>query len=451
VRVEVVGGRDLLEGEAEFKIIIREENGFDSNPAFITLPTGEAAIPNLTITDPHFTSSIGGKARPGVPMILKLAVQNTGSGTARGVNAEVELPFNVFTAGQSSYLLGDLGPGDFKILDIEFFTNRRYSEATVPVKVSVSDNSGRINLGETFTVNMNQELEVDARVVIQPNDKPAEVKINEIQLRSDVDRDLPRTSMRNPDAIAVIIGNRDYQNSDVPPVDFALNDALSMKNYLVRVLGYDENNVIMLNNASQADFNGMFGTKESHKARLFNLVKNGQSDVFVYYSGHGAPDIESNEGYFVPVDCDPTLVRFNGYAIKTLYDNLAKIPYRKLTVVIDACFSGSSDKGTLMPYTSLARIRTSSNLLNDPNAMVLTSATNDQVATWYPEQYHGLFTYYFLKGLQGDANRDSNRQLTLGELKSYLNEQVPYMARRLRNRTQTPEIYGQDSRAIVEY
>ena len=130
------------------------------------------------------------------------------------------------------------------------------------------------------------------------------------------------------------------RNSDVPSVDFALNDALSMKKYLVTVLGYDENNIIMLNNASQADFNGMFGTKESHKARLFNLVKNGQSDVFVYYSGHGAPDIESNEGYFVPVDCDPTLVRFNGYAIKTLYDNLAKIPYRKLTVVIDACFSG---------------------------------------------------------------------------------------------------------------
>lgn len=451
IRVEVVGGRDLVEGEAEFKIMIREKNGFDSNPAYITLPTGEAVTPNLTITDPHFTSSMGGKASPGIPMILKFAVQNTGAGTARGVNAEVELPFNVFTAGQNSYSLGDLGPGDFKILDIEFFTNRRYSEPNVPVKVSVSDNSGRIKLDETFTVNMNQELEVDARVVIQPNDKPSEVKINEIQLRSDVDRDLPRTSMRNTDAIAVIIGNRDYQNSDVPAVDFALNDALSMKKYLVNVLGYDENNVIMLNNASQADFNGMFGTKESHKARLFNLVKKGQSDVFIYYSGHGAPDIESNEGYFVPVDCDPTLVRFNGYAIKTLYDNLAKIPYRKLTVVIDACFSGSSDKGTLMPYTSLARIRTSSNLLNDPNAIVLTSATNDQVATWYPEQYHGLFTYYFLKGLQGDANRDSNRQLTLGELKSYLNEQVPYMARRLRNRTQTPEIYGQDSRAIIEY
>ncbi|MFK7969654.1 MAG: caspase family protein [Bacteroidia bacterium] len=452
VQVEVIGGRNLQEGQATFKIMVRERNGFDSNPSFITLSTGEAYKPNLTITDPHFTSAGGGKARPGVPMILKLAVQNTGQGTARGVSANVDLPSNVFTAGDKMIVIGDLAPGDFKILDIEFFTNRRYAEATVPVTIVINESKGNNLSQETFTVTMNQDLEVDARVVISPNDAPpAPVDINTVQLRSDADRDLPRTGMNNPDAIAVIIGNRDYQNQDVPSVDFALNDALSMKRYLVNVLGYDENNVIMLNNASQADFNGMFGTKESHKARLFNLVKKNQSDVFVYYSGHGAPDLESNEGYFVPVDCDPTLVRFNGYAIKTLYDNLAKIPYRKLSVVIDACFSGSSDKGTLMPFTSLARIRTSSNLLSDPNATVLTSATNDQVATWYPEQYHGLFTYYFLKGLQGEANQDRDNRLTLLELKTYLNEQVPYMARRLRNRTQTPEIYGQEGTTIIAY
>lgn len=451
IRVEVVGGRDLAEGDASFKIMIKEQNGFDSNPAYITLPTGEAYTPNLMITDPHFTSTVGGKARPGVPMILKLAVQNTGQGVAREVFADIILPSNVFSAGEKSLSLGNLGQGDFKVLDVEFFTNRRYAQPTIPIQVNIREATGQFQQSQTFTVTMNEDLEVDARVVISPNDKPVAVDVNQIQLRSDVDKDLPRTSMRNPDAIAVVIGNRDYANPDVPSVDFALNDALSMKRYLVNVLGYDENNVIVLSNASQADFNGMFGTNESHKARLFNLVKNGSSDVFVYYSGHGAPDLDSNEGYFVPVDCDPTLVKFNGYAIKTLYDNLAKIPYRKLTVVIDACFSGSSDKGTLMPYTSLARIRTSSNLLSDPNATVLTSATNDQVATWYPEQFHGLFTYYFLKGLQGDANQDRDRRLTLGELKIYLNEQVPYMARRLRNRTQTPEIYGQDSRSIINY
>ena len=100
-----------------------------------------------------------------------------------------------------------------------------------------------------------------------------------------------------------------------------------MKRYLVEVYGFDENNILYLPNATQADFNGIFGTKEDHKARLHNLIQPDQTDLFIFYSGHGAPDLESEEAYFVPVDCDPSLVKFNGYAIQTFYDNLAKLSY----------------------------------------------------------------------------------------------------------------------------
>jgi len=151
------------------------------------------------------------------------------------------------------------------------------------------------------------------------------------------------------------------------------------------------------------------------------------------------------------VDCDPSLVRFNGYAINTLYDNLSKIPYRSLTVVIDACFSGQSDRGTLTPQASIVRIRSNNSVLKDPKAMVFTAATGAQVASWYPEQSHGLFTYYFLKGLQGEANANRDRELTLGELRAYLDQEVPYMARRLRNRDQNPEVYGQDEKVVLGY
>ena len=224
-----------------------------------------------------------------------------------------------------------------------------------------------------------------------------------------------------------------------------------MRKYLVESFGFDDNNIIFLPNATQADFNGTFGTKEDHRARLFNLVKPGETDLFVFYSGHGAPDVQREQAYFVPVDCDPSLVRFNGYAIETFYQNLGKLPYRSLNVVIDACFSGMSDRGTLLPNASLVRIKTSNPLFNDPKAVVLTSATGGQIASWYPEQSHGLFTYYYLKALQGAANTDRDRNLTLGELRAYLQQQVPYSARRLNNREQTPEIYGQDDKVILEY
>ena len=167
-----------MEGEAEFEIRIREENGFDSNPAYITLPTGGSLQAQPHDNRSSLYQQHGWKGTPRRAHDPETGGSNTGAGLARNVNAEVELPFNVFTAGQNSFSLGDLGPGDFKILDIEFFTNRRYDQPNVPVKVNVTENSGGTVLSETFTVNMNQELEVDARVVIRPNDKPSEVKIS---------------------------------------------------------------------------------------------------------------------------------------------------------------------------------------------------------------------------------------------------------------------------------
>jgi uncharacterized caspase-like protein len=55
---------------------------------------------------------------------------------------------------------------------------------------------------------------------------------------------------------------------------------------------------------------------------------------------------------------------------------------------------------------------------------VLSAASSDQVSSAWPEKRHGLFTYYFLKGLQGAADKDQNKQITIGELGSYTTEKV---------------------------
>ncbi|WNJ20634.1 caspase family protein [Pontibacter sp. G13] len=450
VKIRVTGGNQLETGQAEFEIQVREKFGFDAGVLRISIPTLAYQPPALEVVDHQFGSHSGGRMQLGVPITVKFAVQNTGRGTAENVQVQMMLPQNVFPAADDMFQLGSLSAGESRIIDFEFFTNRRYDREMVPIKAVIKDQTGQYGSEKVMSVSINQQLELADRVVI--NAAPIEAEdIQEIQLTSDVDMGLPRAIRRRENAIAVIIGNRDYENRDVPPVDFALQDAASMRKYLVESFGFMEENIIFVPNATQADFNGIFGTKGDHKARLYNLVKPEESEVFIFYSGHGSPDLSTEEGYFVPVDCDPTLVRFNGYAINTLYENLAKIPYKQLTVVIDACFSGTSDKGTLIPAASLVRIKSETGVLSDPNAMVFTSATGTQIASWYPAQRHSLFTYYFLKGLQGAANANRDRQLTLYELKSYLYEEVPSMARRLKNRTQTPEVYGRDSRVILSY
>lgn len=451
ITVPLRGDRWLEEAMADFTIEIRESFGFDAAPLHIAIATGAFAPPDLVVADHVFASQKGGPMALGVPITLRLAVQNRGKGVAEGVTVRMELPENVYPGGASEFDLGQMAPGADQVIDYEFFTNRRYGSDRVPIVVNVIEQSGQYSYRETFEIAINEQLEMNDRVVISPTPSVVATDPRDIRLLSDVDRNLPRAARANPNAVAVVIGNRDYENPDVPTVDHALQDAASMRKYLIESFGFDENNIIFLANATQADFNGTFGTKEDHRARLFNLVRENESDLFIFYSGHGAPDLATEDAYFLPSDCDPSLVRFNGYAINTLYDNLSKIPYRSLTVVIDACFSGQSDRGTLTPQASIVRIRSNNSVLKDPKAMVFTAATGAQVASWYPAQSHGLFTYYFLKGLQGDANANRDRELTLGEMRSYLNEEVPYMARRLRNRDQTPEVYGQDVKVLLEY
>ena len=49
----------------------------------------------------------------------------------------------------------------------------------------------------------------------------------------------------------------------------------------------------------------IFGIKDNHKGILYDYIKPNKSEVFIYYSGHGAPDINSNRAYFVPKNGNP--------------------------------------------------------------------------------------------------------------------------------------------------
>jgi HEAT repeats/Caspase domain len=99
---------------------------------------------------------------------------------------------------------------------------------------------------------------------------------------------LSKTGLADKDAIAVIIGNKDYKSVDIPDVAYALRDARIMKKVAQDVLGVPENNIIYIENAKTSDFNKIFGTANNAKGMLANWAKP-TSKIFVYYSGHGKP------------------------------------------------------------------------------------------------------------------------------------------------------------------
>ena len=155
---------------------------------------------------------------------------------------------------------------------------------------------------------------------------------------SDVD-ELPMSKLRaNKNSYAIVIGIENYRQK-LPAADFATQDARLVSDYLVKVMGYPEENVITLLNdrASHVDMAKYF------EKWLPNNVEPG-STVFVYYSGHGAPNPKTSDAYLVPYDGDPSFIEETGYSLKRMYAALGKLPAKEVIVALDSCFSGAGGR-----------------------------------------------------------------------------------------------------------
>lgn len=248
-----------------------------------------------------------------------------------------------------------------------------------------------------------------------------------------------------PDDVAVIIGNVNYGKTgkDIPDVTPARADAEEFKRYAMQALGIVEDNIIYLKDASQADMLITFGNETDHRGQLFNYVKPGISRVLVYYSGHGAPGGQSGRSYIVPVDAQASMIRFNGYPLSTLYRNLSKLPAESVTVVLEACFSGASDSGSVISNASPIYMKAKETIVPG-NITIITAGGANQIASWEKDKSHSLFTKYFLLGMSGKADAEpygnGDGEVGYDELGRYLKGTMTYFARRYYGREQTAQI-----------
>jgi polyisoprenoid-binding protein YceI len=439
--------------------------GADALPALLSFDTRPETPPELTLAtfgiddDRLGGDSQGndnGKIEFNELIAVTVAIQNAGPGEARAVSLSPKLTSEgvIYSSETTTFQLGAIAPGAWKETTFSVFVSRRFQGVEIPVQLTISEERKRFSVSEELILTLGEQSQRATEINVQGISQETRVVVQAPPVYTvDVDVEIPKTNAHMPDAFAVVIGNRDYLHPDVPDVDYALRDANVMKEYLVSALGFLDGNVLFIENAAQGTFNGVFGTENDHKGRLYDLVKPDISDVFIYYSGHGAPNPGSREGYFVPVECDPTRVHLNGYSLDLFYRNIAKIPAKTLTVVIDSCFSGSSQEGSLLGGISPIVPEIDNPLLTLEDATILTASRGNEVSGWYHEKRHGLFTYFFLKALSGAAD-DGDGRLSLSEVRDYVTdsaEGVPYWARRLHSKEQHPQIKGPDDRVLVRY
>ena len=81
------------------------------------------------------------------------------------------------------------------------------------------------------------------------------------------------------------------------------------------------------------------------------------------------------------------------------------------------------------------------NLLSTGEFTVLTASQHDQISSSIPELEQGIFSYYLMRGMQGDADINNDGKLTLGEMPAYLSENVGRQVGMM-SRMQEPQLIG---------
>ena len=260
----------------------------------------------------------------------------------------------------------------------------------------------------------------DVQTIPQPEET---VSQPEVRL-SDVDVDIPNTSQQNVNTFAIIFANEHYRREAA--VEYAQNDGQMFKKYCESLLGLPARNIHYVEDATFNDF----------QAELDWLSKVGKAygkdaNIIVYYAGHGIPDEQGNHAYLLPTDGIGDNVN-TGYSLNRLYALLSELEAQKITVFLDACFSGSKRGEGMLASARGVAIKTKSESPKG-NLIVFSAATSDETAYPFEENGHGLFTYFLLKKL-----KETSGHCSLGELSDYLTTQVTRHSIVVNSKSQTP-------------
>lgn len=260
-----------------------------------------------------------------------------------------------------------------------------------------------------------------------------------------VDVDMPpKTRMNNPDALAVVIGVESYQY--VPDATFAYNDAEVFREYLAETMGMKRQRIKLATNrkATQAEFSKLLGPN----GWLARNISKGKSDVVVYFSGHGIASPDAKSSGLLPHDVDPNYSV--GLQTKQLYQDLAAMGAKSVTVFLDACFTGQTRNSEMLIANARPIVIRPIAAEIPPNITVISAASGSQISGALEEKEHGLFTYYLLKGLGGDADVNKDKSINISEIKSFVSTKVKKQAA-LNGREQTPEIQGSSDNVLVRF
>ncbi len=418
IPVEDPWGREPIALEAELEEELQDELQDDPAPddpsADDPSASSAAAIgPDVVLLDERTVEGAAPPLAREQIVGVRLRAKNVSQETAHSVMAWIEPGRGVVPAqdAASRIDLGELAPGAEREFVYRCYADR--SAATLSFQVTL-DHAGARGTAAVVSVPL-------------ADTTPAPPPV------SDVDRSVPRSSTSRPSALAVVFGVETLAHG--PPATFAAADAKTAARYFQDALGIPPERIELLldREVTLGQLQRIFG-KDGWLARRSAP----DTEIFVYFAGHGMAELEKFTPYLLPSDGDPDYLRQTAFPLDEMMDRIAALGAQRTTLFLDVCFAGLTREGAALLED--ARPLVVEQASRAPSGLSVYSAgSRGQIASALAEQGHGLFSYYLFKGLGGDADLDHDRRILARELSSYLEDQVPRAAQML-DREQFPSI-----------
>lgn len=473
IDIPIAAGFKVKSGEHRLEINVKEHFGYDMDPAYLVLNSLEFQSPKLVFSGLEVIdvgnglASIDpdGQLQAGELVRVKIFVQNIGQNLASNIEYKIESRDpNIYLEEASGYL-DKMKIGEVKNLEVIVSPNKRVNtNQDLPLYITITEDFNEGNL-------------VDFQLPLRLNQKPAdqaivEVKVDMEKIKKQVARfeytsnkftanvgniqdikSFEKNSFSRPNTVAVVIGVESYL--DLPPAPFADNDARIVSEYFQDRLGIEKVVAYTNEEVTGFAFDDIFN---ADYGELQRAVIKGETEVFVFYSGHGVPNKAGDEIFLFPSDGKVERLETQGYNINKLYENLEKLGAKSVTVFIDACFSGASrttEKISTENLIAMKGVRVKPKTLTpwmkpDINFSVFNSSSGDETSLGFDQSQTGLFTYFLCLGMQGEADLNKDRKITYAEMHSYLTENVTSTSKKISG-IQTPEFHGNPQSILLEY
>ena len=257
----------------------------------------------------------------------------------------------------------------------------------------------------------------------------------------DLDPTAGRRVVRNENALALIVGISDYKRTDAPAI-YADKDAQYFQDYASLKLGIPGSNITTMLNEKAELGDVILAVKDWMR----RSSKPGKSDVYVFFAGHGLASQDGEQMYLLPFDGRPRLLDDTAIARERLSTDIASANPRSVTVFLDTCYSGTTRGTDMLIASRPIAIKALKQSVPD-GFTVMTAARGDQTAKPLEEAKHGMFSYFLMKGMEGEADANQDNKITAGELHSYVQTNVIQQS----SGSQTPELQGDADRVLVQF